>query len=110
MKGILVINALTLSVQKCWYLRLTNSLQYIVVTVTRPIYIHVFMGQFGIKVRGTGHGQSVHSLIYDSRVVCFGDRLYGCKECTLGLCTYTRETGSRSPTAGYVLYTHTGLV
>ena len=63
--------------------------------VTRPIYINVFLGQFGIITDwGTGHGQSVYYLIYDSRVVCFGDRLYECAECTLGLCMYTRETSS----------------
>ena len=41
--------------------------------------------------KGMGNGQSVHLLIYDSHVVCFGDRLYECTECTLGLCMTVRE-------------------
>ena len=51
-----------------------------------------FMCQNGIKFKGMGNGQTVHSLIYDSYVTCLGDRLYECAECTLGLCTYSMGT------------------
>ena len=45
-----------------------------------------FVYQNGIKVKGMGNGKSVHSLIYDNRVLVIG--------CSLGLCMYSTGTGS----------------